>query len=92
MLHRARDRVETVQEAVADERVHPERHDPTGRVGNRLSLCDWWRWLDHQVHLRRDELHRFEHELGAYLDSASGRFDLWYAERERIRRSRDRAA
>jgi hypothetical protein len=48
-------------------------------------VCDWGRWLDHQVHLRRDELQRFEHELGAYLDSPSGQFDLWYAERERRR-------
>jgi hypothetical protein len=28
-------------------------------------------------------LHRFEQELGAYLASPSGRFDLWYAERTR---------
>ena len=32
-----------------------------------VHLCDWWRWLDHQVALRRDELDRFEHELGSYL-------------------------
>lgn len=53
----------------------------------RLHVCDWWRWLEHQVHLRRDELSRFEHDLGAYLDSPRGRFDLWYAERERLRRA-----
>jgi hypothetical protein len=52
----------------------------------RLHVCDWWEWLDHQVHLRRDELGRFEHELGAYLESPSGRFDLWYAERARTLR------
>lgn len=51
----------------------------------RLHVCDWGRWLDHQVHLRRAELHRFEHELGVYLESPNGRFDLWYAERERAR-------
>jgi hypothetical protein len=49
----------------------------------RNHVCDWWRWLDHQVDLRRDELDRFERELGDYLTSSSGRFDLWYAERER---------
>jgi hypothetical protein len=48
-----------------------------------VHVCDWWRWLDHQVALRRDELDRFEHELGSYLDSSRGRFELWYAERER---------
>jgi hypothetical protein len=53
----------------------------------RLHVCDWGRWLDHQVYLRRDELHRFEHELGAYLESPSGRFELWYAARDRARGS-----
>jgi hypothetical protein len=46
-------------------------------------VCDWWAWLDHQVRIRRDELDRFEGELGAYLESAPGRFELWYAERMR---------
>ena len=49
----------------------------------RTHVCDWWRWLDYQVQLRRDELDAFEDELGAYLTSAQGRFDLWCAERER---------
>ena len=52
----------------------------------RLHVCDWWRWLDHQVELRRDELQSFERQLGAYLESSNGRFDLWYAERERMAR------
>ena len=51
----------------------------------RSHVCDWWRWLDHQVDLRSDELARFETELGDYLGSARGRFELWYAERERLR-------
>jgi hypothetical protein len=49
----------------------------------RLHVCDWWRWLDHQVDLRSDELERFETELGDYLGSVRGRFELWYAERDR---------
>lgn len=49
----------------------------------RTHVCDPWRWIDHQVDLRREELERFERELGAYLGSARGRFELWYAERER---------
>ena len=51
----------------------------------RHHVCDWWRWLDHQVDLRRDELDGFERELGDYLTSTRGRFDVWYAERERGR-------
>ena len=51
----------------------------------RSHVCDWWRWLDHQVALRRDELQRFELELGDYLGTPRGRFELWYAERDRLR-------
>lgn len=51
----------------------------------RFHVCDWWRWLDHQVQLRRDELGRFERDLAAYLETPRGRFDLWYAERARLR-------
>jgi hypothetical protein len=54
----------------------------------RFHVCDWWSWLDHQVTLRRDELGRFENELGTYLRSTRGRFELWYAERERVRAGR----
>ena len=50
-----------------------------------VHVCDWWRWLDHQVDLRSEELDRFEGELTKYLDSPKGRFDLWYAERQRLR-------
>jgi hypothetical protein len=51
-----------------------------------VHVCEWALWLDHQVALRRGELDRFEGELGAYLDSPGGQFDLWYAERERVTR------
>ena len=50
-----------------------------------VHVCDWWRWLDHQVDLRRGELERFEGELGDYLGSSRGQFDLWYAARQRMR-------
>jgi hypothetical protein len=51
----------------------------------RTHVCDWHQWLDHQVLSRREELGRIEHDLGAYLASPRGRFELWYAERERLR-------
>ena len=47
-------------------------------------VCDWWEWLDHQVHVRREELNRFEDDLARYLASSRGRFDLWYWERRRL--------
>lgn len=46
-------------------------------------MCDWWGWLDHQVQLHNEGLARFERDLGAYLESPSGRFELWCAEQER---------
>jgi hypothetical protein len=49
----------------------------------RTHVCDWHEWLDHQVLSHRDELGRFEHELGAYLATAPGRFALWCAQRDR---------
>ena len=53
-------------------------------VGRRAPhACDWWHWLDHQVELRRGDLDRFERELGAYLRTPKGRFELWDAERMR---------
>jgi hypothetical protein len=48
-------------------------------------VCDWEQWLDHQVTARREELERIEADLGAYLASPKGRFELWYAERDRAR-------
>src|SRR5205823_575293 len=44
------------------------------------------RLLDYQMFQLRDEVAAVESELGAYLDSPSGRFELWWAERERRRR------
>jgi hypothetical protein len=47
--------------------------------------CERNRWLDYQVIQRRAELEDFEVELGYYLESPQGRFELWCAERERKR-------
>ena len=45
--------------------------------------CDPERRLDYLIFHLRDEVERFEAELGAYLDSPAGRFESWYAESER---------
>ena len=50
--------------------------------------CDHQRWLDYQLFQLRDEVEAFERELGAYLATPRGRFELWYAQRKR--RARDR--
>lgn len=46
-------------------------------------VCERDRWLDYQTFGLRGELDAFEAELGSYLASKRGRFDLWYAERRR---------
>jgi hypothetical protein len=45
--------------------------------------CDEERKLDHQLVQLRDEIAEFDAALTAYLDSPSGRFDVWYAEQRR---------
>jgi hypothetical protein len=46
-------------------------------------VCERERWLDYQLLQLRGELDAFELEVAEYLDSPSGRFELWCAERDR---------
>jgi hypothetical protein len=48
-------------------------------------LCERECWLDYQLFQLREELEALNGELSAYLGSLRGRFELWYAERERKR-------
>lgn len=43
-------------------------------------VCEWDRWLDYRVFQERGDV---EGEVTAFLDSPRGRFELWYAERQR---------
>lgn len=61
-----------------------ERGERTGHE------CDRERRLDYEVFQVRDELGRFEAELAAYLALPRGRFEVWYAERERRLRASSR--
>ena len=61
---------------VSVERSLPEEHE-----------CDPERRLDHALFHLRGEIAGLEASVAAYLDSARGRFEVWYAERERLRRS-----
>jgi hypothetical protein len=45
-------------------------------------VCDWNRWLDYRVFQERGDV---EGDVAAFLESPRGRFELWYAERERHR-------
>ncbi|MFN0154942.1 MAG: hypothetical protein ACKVUT_11245 [Gaiella sp.] len=48
--------------------------------------CDPERRLGYQVFQLRDEVAAFGDRMEEYLSSAQGRFEQWYADRERRRR------
>jgi endogenous inhibitor of DNA gyrase (YacG/DUF329 family) len=48
-------------------------------------VCERTRLVDFQMIQLRDEVASVEDELGAYFDSPQGRFEIWWAERERRR-------
>jgi hypothetical protein len=48
-------------------------------------LCDGERWLDFKLFELRGEIASFEDGLGRWLATPRGRFEQFYAERERKR-------
>jgi hypothetical protein len=48
-------------------------------------VCDQDRWLSFQMTCARPQIERIDQELARYLETARGRFELWYAERTRLR-------
>ncbi len=46
--------------------------------------CDIERRLAYELFQLREEIARFEADVTAFLDSAPGRFEVWYARRERL--------
>ena len=70
--------------------MFPSRYMPCPDCGDSLErretsehVCADERWLDYQMFQLRGEAACFEAQLGAYLASAQGQFELWYAERRR---------
>jgi hypothetical protein len=53
------------------------------RASTDEHVCDRARLIDYQMFQLRDEVAAVEGEVGAYFDSPKGRFELWWAERER---------
>lgn len=47
--------------------------------------CARDRWLDYQMFQLRGDIATFELELAEYLQTLQGRFDMFYAERQRLR-------
>lgn len=70
-------------------RVFRPSHMPCESCGASVAVgaedahaCDWDRWLDYRVFQERGDV---EGDVAAFLDSPLGRFELWYAERQRRR-------
>ena len=72
--------------------MFPSRYLPCPDCGASLERrgdvheCERERWLEFQLFQLRDEVDEFGAELVEYLASPQGRFELYYAERERARR------
>jgi hypothetical protein len=61
----------------------PECGASLARTDRDDHVCEQERWLKYQLLQLRDETELFEAQLSAYLESPSGRFELWDAERRR---------
>jgi hypothetical protein len=72
--------------------MFPSRYMPCPDCGASLDRhdgaheCERECWLEFQLFQLRDEVDELEAELAEYLASPRGRFELYYAERERARR------
>jgi hypothetical protein len=51
--------------------------------------CDPERRLEYQLFTQRAAIEQFDDDLGNYLASAQGRFEIWYAEYTRSPRRTD---
>jgi hypothetical protein len=51
--------------------------------GRGEHVCSDQRRLEYQLCQLGSEVEAFDDQLAAYLESPRGRFELWYAERER---------
>ena len=65
----------------------PECGAAVERAEKDAHVCDPDRLVDYRMFQLRDEVAAVEDEVGVYLDSPEGRFELWRA--ERLRRSGD---
>jgi hypothetical protein len=61
----------------------PDCGDSVEQTEKQSHVCERERWLDYQVFHMRDEVDSLDAQVGAYLASPQGRFELWYAARRR---------
>ena len=55
------------------------------RTRKHLHVCDPDRRVDYQFIQLRPEIGTFDQQLASYLESPTGRFEVWVAERDRRR-------
>ena len=61
----------------------PDCGDSVERTNIIEHVCDDERRLDYQMFKLRDEVQAVEAQIGAYLSTRRGQFELWYAQRRR---------
>jgi hypothetical protein len=61
----------------------PECGAAVDQTDPSMHACDPERVLDTEVSRLREEIAAFDDQLTAYFDTPRGRFERWYAERER---------
>jgi len=59
----------------------PDCGDSVEQAERESHVCERERSLDYQLFHLREEVDSFEAQLGTYLASPRGRFELWYAAR-----------
>jgi hypothetical protein len=65
----------------------PECGASVAREERDWHACDDEQWLDYQMFQLQDEIAGLQWGIASYFDSPQGRFELWYAARERVRES-----
>jgi hypothetical protein len=66
-------------------RLCPECYGPLPAGEDDGHDCEREREVAHELARLRDGIVHLERDIRAYLDSAVGRFELWYARRARSR-------
>jgi hypothetical protein len=61
----------------------PDCGESVAQAERERHVCERERRLEYEMFHLREEVECFEAQLGAYLTSPRGQFELWYAARRR---------
>ena len=68
----------------AEYRPCPQCGIPVNQADGEPHECDPNRRVDWELFLMRDQIEAFEYDLGDWLETPAGCFEVWYAKRERL--------